>query len=97
MKPVDSGKLSAAIEKCAEIIEYRRAHKRILAVRERLIADQQKALAEIKTLQGILPICSSCKKIRDDKEVWTQMENHISVHIDAQFSHSFCSDCARKM
>ena len=97
MKPVDSGKLSAAVEKCAEIVEYRRAHKRFLAERERLIADLQKALAEIKTLQGILPICSFCKKIRDDKEVWTQLENYISEHTDAQFSHSFCPDCARKM
>lgn len=97
MKPVDSGKLAAAVEKCAEIIEYRRAHKRFLAEREQLIADLRKALAEIKTLQGILPICSFCKKIRDDKEVWTQLENYISEHTDAQFSHSFCPDCARKM
>jgi phosphoserine phosphatase RsbU/P len=97
VKPVDSGKLLAAIEKCEEIIEYRRAHKRFLAEREKLIADLQKALAEIKTLQGILPICSFCKKIRDDKEVWTQLENYISEHTDALFSHSFCPDCARKM
>jgi YesN/AraC family two-component response regulator len=97
MKPVDSGKLSAAIETCGEIIEYRRAHKRFLAEREQLIVDLQKALAEIKTLQGILPICSFCKKIRDDKEVWTQLENYISEHTDARFSHSFCPDCARKM
>jgi len=97
MKPVDSDKLSAAMEKCSEVIEYRRAHKRFLAEREKLIADLQKALAEIKTLQGILPICSFCKKIRDDKEVWTQLEHYISEHTDARFSHSFCPDCARKM
>ncbi|MHB8846590.1 MAG: response regulator [Nitrospirota bacterium] len=97
MKLVDSDKLAAALEKCTEIIEYRRAHKRFLAEREKLIADLRKALAEIKTLQGILPICSVCKKIRDDKEVWTQLENYISEHTDAQFSHSFCPDCARKM
>ncbi|HEY6011163.1 MAG TPA: response regulator [Nitrospirota bacterium] len=97
LKPVDSGKLFAAVEKCAEIIEYRRAKKRFLEEREKLIADLQKALAEIKTLQGILPICSFCKKIRDDKEVWTRLENYISEHTDAQFSHSVCPDCARKM
>lgn len=97
IKPIDTGKLEGALEKCAEIIDYRRSHKRFLAEREQLITDLQKALAEIKTLQGILPICSVCKKIRDDQEVWTQLESYISMHTDALFSHGICPDCAKSM
>lgn len=71
----------------------------IAAVRERenLIAELQKALSEIKTLQGILPICSVCKKIRDDKDAWKQMETFISEHSDAVFSHGYCPECAKKV
>jgi YesN/AraC family two-component response regulator len=96
IKPIDTGKLSAALEKCAEIIEYRRAHKRYLAEREQLITDLQKALTEIKTLQGILPICSVCKKIRDDAGSWKQMESYIRDHSEAEFSHGYCPECAQK-
>ena len=56
----------------------------------------QKALSEIKTLQGILPICSHCKKIRNDNESWEQIEAYLSAHSDAQFSHGICPDCIRK-
>jgi YesN/AraC family two-component response regulator len=97
VKPVKVEKLAAALDKCAEIIEYRRAHKRFIAEREKLIADLQKALAEIKTLHGILPICANCKKIRDDKGAWKQMESYISEHTDAVFSHGLCSECATKL
>lgn len=90
-------KLTAALDKCVEILEYRRAHNRYLAERENLIADLQKALAEIKTLHGILPICSNCKKIRDDKGAWTQMETYITEHTDVEFSHGICKDCAKKL
>jgi len=97
VKPVSVEKLAGALDKCAEIIEYRRAHKRYLAERENLIADLQKALAEVRTLQGLLPICMSCKKIRDDKGAWTQMEVYISEHTDAEFSHGMCNECAKKL
>ena len=55
------------------------------------------ALIQIKTLRGLLPICANCKKIRDDKGYWTQMESYISDHSEAEFSHSICPDCARKL
>jgi hypothetical protein len=55
------------------------------------------ALAKIKQLQGILPICSSCKKNRDDAGYWHQVEVYISRHTDADFSHSQCEECARKL
>ncbi len=51
-------------------------------------------LQHIRSLQGILPICSKCKKIRDDKGYWKQIESYISEHSEADFSHSICPECA---
>ena len=51
-------------------------------------------LSQVKTLSGMLPICASCKKIRDDKGYWNQIESYITEHSDADFSHSLCPDCA---
>ena len=65
--------------------------------REKLIARLKKALSEVKVLSGMLPICTSCKKIRDDKGYWKQIESYISEHSDALFSHSICPDCAEKL
>ncbi|MCF8087919.1 MAG: PAS domain S-box protein [Desulfotignum sp.] len=64
--------------------------------KERLIADLQKALAEVKKLSGLLPICMHCKKIRDDQGYWKQMEEYLAKHSEAQFSHSICRECAEK-
>jgi two-component system, response regulator PdtaR len=69
---------------------------RIESEREALIKDLQKALSEVKFLQGFLPICSFCKKIRDDKGYWNQIESYISGHSEAEFSHGFCPECAKK-
>ena len=66
---------------------------------DELIVHKEKleaALARIKTLGGMLPICSHCKKIRDDKGYWNQVESYIHEHTDAEFSHSICPDCAKK-
>jgi PAS domain S-box-containing protein len=65
--------------------------------REKLIVRLEKALDEIKTLKGILPICSSCKNIRDDKGYWQQIESYISDHSDAEFSHGLCPDCIKRL
>ncbi len=62
--------------------------------REKLIIKLQAALENIKTLKGLLPICANCKKIRDDKGYWNQIEAYIRDHSDAEFSHSICPDCA---
>lgn len=53
----------------------------------------QETITEIKTLEGILPLCMHCKNIRDDKGYWNQLEAHISKHTEAQFSHSICDKC----
>jgi hypothetical protein len=64
--------------------------------RERIILQLQHALSEVKTLSGLLPICSHCKKIRDDKVYWNQIEGYIQSHSDAKFSHGICQECAKK-
>jgi K+-sensing histidine kinase KdpD len=68
----------------------------LLSKKEQLISELKSALAKIDVLEGILPICASCKKIRDDKGSWNQMESYISEHSQAQFSHGLCPDCAAK-
>jgi FixJ family two-component response regulator len=65
--------------------------------REKVISELRDALAEVKTLSGLLPICASCKKIRDDKGYWNQIEVYIRKHSGAEFSHGICPDCARKL
>jgi PAS domain S-box-containing protein len=65
--------------------------------RERLIKELQDAVADIKVLSGLVPICSSCKKIRDDKGYWTQLEGYIQAHSQAKFSHGVCPDCMKKL
>jgi hypothetical protein len=62
----------------------------------RLLKQLRTVIAEVKTLSGLLPICSYCKKIRDDKGYWTQIEHYIDERSDAQFSHSICEECAHK-
>jgi PAS domain S-box-containing protein len=65
--------------------------------RERLILALGEALTQVKTLRGFLPICASCKKIRNDKGYWEQMEVYIRDHSEAEFSHGICPDCAEKL
>jgi len=62
-----------------------------------IVIQLQKAIFEVKTLSGLLPICSSCKKIRDDKGYWNQIENYISEHSEAGFTHSLCPDCEKRL
>jgi PAS domain S-box-containing protein len=63
--------------------------------REQLVTDLQKALAEVRNLQEILPICSYCRKIRDDENYWHTVESYISHHTDSRFSHSICPSCMK--
>lgn len=97
LKPVATERLYSAITKCAEIIELRRAEKKHKREREQLITELQAALAKVKLLSGFLPICASCKKIRDDMGYWQQIETYIRKHSEAEFSHSICPDCAKKL
>ncbi|MEW5909315.1 MAG: hypothetical protein AB1659_05910 [Thermodesulfobacteriota bacterium] len=83
-------KLSLAQEE----IEARKAAEK---ERDRVIGELKQALSEVKTLRGFLPICSNCKKIRDDKGYWNKIEAYIQDHSDAQFSHGICPECAQKL
>lgn len=67
------------------------------AERDQMIKALQKALKEIKTLKGIVPICSHCKKIRDDKGYWNQLEEYLQKYSEADFSHGICPACAEKI
>ena len=62
--------------------------------REKLINELQQALEDVKTLSGLLPICSKCKKIRDDKGYWNNLEGYIERHSEILFSHGLCSECS---
>jgi len=81
----------------ARSILYAIERKKMEVEKERLVYELKEALAKVKTLTGFLPICCSCKKIRDDKGYWQQIEAYISKHSDAEFSHGLCDDCARRL
>ncbi len=77
-------------------IRYAIERKRTLDEQIRLIVQLQKALVEVKQLSGLLPMCACCKKIRDDKGYWNQLEAYISDHSEADFSHGICPDCVKE-
>lgn len=72
------------------------ARRQAQSEKEALIAELQDALKEVKTLSGLLPICSICKKIRDDQGYWRQLEGYIQEHSEAKFSHGLCQECLAK-
>ena len=87
------GKPHAIIGIARNITERKKSEENL----KKLLSDLQKALEEIKTLKGIVPICANCKKIRDDKGYWDQVESYLSRHTEATFSHSICPDCIKKL
>ena len=89
-KPFDPGELLARVEVGRRMVEMQDA----LAEK---IAELRRALAEIKTLRGIVPICAGCKNIRDDKGYWSQVEVYVRDHTEAEFSHSLCPECMKKL
>ena len=87
------GNVSQMIESSLDITERKQAEEE----REKVIEELQDALAKVKTLSGLLPICSSCKKIRDDNGYWNQIEAYIRDRSEAEFSHSICPECRKKL
>ena len=85
-------KLLAAIETLQDISELKRTEEE----RKRLNIKLQDALDRIKTLSGLIPICAGCKRIRDDKGYWNQLEEYFEEHSDALFSHGLCPDCFQR-
>ena len=75
-----------------DITEQKKAQKE----REKLIKELQQSLEDVKTLSGLIPICSHCKKIRDDSGYWQKVEKYLSQHSDVDFSHGICPECLQK-
>jgi PAS domain S-box-containing protein len=91
--PVDDGKgVNMAYVLYRDITQKKRGDRE----REELIRELQKALTDVKTLGGLLPICAWCKKIRDDKGYYHQIETFIAKHSEAKFTHGICPECREK-
>jgi CheY-like chemotaxis protein len=90
IKPAKERDLRIAIE----IALYKREME---MEREKLIRELKEALANVKTLKGLLPICAGCKKIRDDKGYWEQVEAYLGSHADVEFTHGACPECLKKL
>ena len=93
IKDADGAYLELLPSVIAQVLHQRR----LAEERERLIVELQKALAEVRTLGGLLPICASCKKIRTDGGYWEAFEVYIRDHSEADFTHSICPDCVEKL
>ena len=95
VKPIlnDTGVVETVICTSKNITKRKLAEDALKKEHDKLL----KALKEIKTLSGLLPICASCKKIRDDKGYWNQIEDFIQQRSDAQFSHAICPACAKQL
>ncbi|MCK5148104.1 hypothetical protein KAR48_15210 [bacterium] len=76
-----------------EIADRKKAEKE----REAVIIELKEALSNVKLLSGLIPICAYCKKVRDDKGYWNQVETYIENHSDASFSHGYCPECLGKL
>ena len=73
------------------------AYKEQTQVLSKAYLELEEALAKVKTLRGLLPMCAWCKKIRDDGGYWKEVETYISANSEADFSHGICPDCAQKV
>ncbi len=89
VKPFDKNELRARIEVGRQVVNLQ------TALSEQ-VQELKKALAHVKTLQGIIPICMHCHKIRDDQQAWQGLERYIENHSEANFSHGICPDCMIK-
>ena len=96
VKPISNKELVARVQAMERIKRAEDALREHEKQQAKLVAELREALAEIKTLKGFIPICASCKKIRDDEGYWNQLEAYISAHTDAVFSHGLCPECAEK-
>jgi PAS domain S-box-containing protein len=89
----NQGRIVGIIGFAVDITERKRMEEALEEERRRL----QQALDEVRTLRGIVPICAKCKKIRDDKGFWNQVERYVGDHTEARFSHGICPDCAKEL
>ncbi len=97
VKPFDKDVLAVRVRAGQRIVELQEKLLKANKEQDILIGELKEALSEIKQLNGLLPICATCKKIRDDKGYWNQIELYIEKRSEAEFSHSICPDCAKKL
>jgi CheY-like chemotaxis protein len=90
IKPFDPRELKARLQVGIRLLSLQQA----LAGR---VSELEEALAQVKLLQGLLPICSYCKNVRDDNNYWQQIESYVAAHSEAQFSHSICPTCYERV
>ena len=89
-KPFDHGELRARVQVGSRVVQLQTA----LADR---VKELEEAISSVKTLQGLLPICCYCKKIRDDGNYWHRVESYIAGHANVRFSHGICPECSEKL
>ncbi|MDH3349054.1 MAG: response regulator [Desulfobulbaceae bacterium] len=104
LKPFEERELHIAIDVALykskvemKLNQYREKLESILIERDELIVGLRNSLDQVKTLSGLLPICASCKQIRDDKGYWNRLESYFAEHSNVEFSHSVCPDCVKKL
>lgn len=90
LKPFDLRELTINIQMALE-------RRRLEVERERMVHDLQHAYASVRRLRGLLPICSSCHRVRDDQGYWASVESYIEEHADIQFSHGLCPSCLHRL
>ncbi len=88
-RPISNRELKSRVDSMTRVLSAERE-------RDRLIIELQQTLNMVKKLNSLLPICSYCKRIRDDQGYWNQLESYISSHSDTSFSHCICKDCAKE-
>ena len=86
VKPFDAAELRARVRVGERLVDLR-------SELTRRIGELEDALSHVKLLQGLLPICSYCKKVRDDRDYWQDVESYVAEHSEAEFSHGICPDC----
>lgn len=96
LKPFQDRDLKITIEMALYAGKVAAERKQAEEQRDKLVLELQDALARVKTLSGMLPICAHCKRVRDDKGYWNQIEAYIQDHSKAEFSHGICPECMKK-
>jgi DNA-binding response OmpR family regulator len=96
-KPVNATELLARVASALTLKKEMDCRKEREAELRRINDDLQRALTEVKVLRGLIPICASCKKIRNDGGFWQQLEEYLGEHSEAEFSHGLCQPCIKKL
>jgi DNA-binding response OmpR family regulator len=95
-KPIDRAELIARVRAALRLSAFIRRIRSQHAELERVNEELRQALAQVRTLSGLLPICSGCKRIRDERGCWNEVESYIKARSQAEFSHGLCPECEKK-